>query len=183
MKVVLLGDSIRMGYGPTVEEKLRQEGHEVFQPSDNCRFIHYLLRAIFDYQEQIKDADVIVFNAGLWDICELFGDNEPFTPLEEYKAHLRKATKQLLKITPHVIFVTTTPVREGHPYNDNNVIALYNKEALQIMKELGVTINDLGGFISHDINKYIREDDLIHLSDEGIKQASKQILESIYNIK
>lgn len=183
MKVVLLGDSIRMGYGPVVEEELKKQGHKVFQPSDNCRFIHYLLRAIFDYQEQIKDADVIVFNAGLWDICELFGDGEPFTPIEEYKAHLRKVTKLLLKITPHVIFVTTTPVREGHPYNDNNVIALYNKEACSIMKEYGVTINDLGGQIYKDINKYIREDDLIHLSDEGIKLASKQVLESIYNIK
>ena len=51
------------------------------------------------------------------------------------------------------------------------------------MKEYGVTINDLGGQIYKDINKYIREDDLIHLNDEGVKLASKQVLESIYNIK
>lgn len=183
MKVVLLGDSIRLiGYGKTVEEQLRKEGHEVFQPEDNCRFVKYLLRCLFDYREQIKDANVIHFNAGLWDVCTINDDEEVFTSIEEYKDNLRRVTKLLLKITPNVIFATTTPVRIEHPYNDNKVIDKYNVAAKEVMKELNVRINDLNSLLRNDINKYIREDDLIHLTDDGIKVCAEQVLESIHRI-
>jgi hypothetical protein len=47
------------------------------------------------------------------------------------------------------------------------------------MQELGIEINDLGSLISQDIDKYIREDDQIHLTDEGIEVATKQVLSVI----
>ena len=65
-KVTLLGDSIRMiGYGPKVPQMLGDE-YEVFQPDDNCRFVKYTLRGLFDWQDIIKGADVIHWNNGLW---------------------------------------------------------------------------------------------------------------------
>lgn len=49
MKVTLLGDSIRqIGYGTKVPELLGNS-FEVFQPNDNCRFIKYILRGLFDW--------------------------------------------------------------------------------------------------------------------------------------
>ena len=56
-KLVLLGDSIRENYGMRVKELMEGE-YEVWQPDENCRFAAYTLRLIFDYQEQIKGADV-----------------------------------------------------------------------------------------------------------------------------
>ena len=54
-KVVLLGDSIRLiGYGPKVPEMLGDE-YTVFQSEDNCRFVKYTLRCLFDWREDIKD--------------------------------------------------------------------------------------------------------------------------------
>ena len=83
IKVTLLGDSIRqIGYGTVVPEMLG-DGYDVFQPEDNCRFVKYTLRMIFELREQIKGSDVIHWNNGLWDACDIFGDG-PFTSLEEY---------------------------------------------------------------------------------------------------
>ena len=70
-KVVLLGDSIRLiGYGKRVEELLGDQC-TVWQPEDNCRFSKYTLRMLFDEQQNIKDADVIHWNNGLWDACDI----------------------------------------------------------------------------------------------------------------
>lgn len=58
-KITLLGDSIRqIGYGTKVPEMLG-EGYEVFQPEDNCRFVKYTLRLIFDLKKIIEGSDVI----------------------------------------------------------------------------------------------------------------------------
>ena len=183
MKIVLFGDSIRqLGYGNKVEEELRKYGYDVFQPEDNCRFAKYTLRMIFDYKEQIKDANIIHFNVGHWDLCNINEDGENFSTLEEYEMNIRRILKAFFKITPKVIFATTTPVRENHPYNSNDDIVLYNKKAIEIMNEYGVKVNDLYSLLKDDVNRYIREDDLIHLTDEGINKCAKQVIKSIKEI-
>ena len=74
-KVTLLGDSIRLlGYGAKVAEMLGDE-YEVFQPEDNCRYVKYTLRMLFDFKAQIEGSDVIHWNNGLWDTSTgLFDD-------------------------------------------------------------------------------------------------------------
>ena len=80
-KVVLLGDSIReIGYGPVVPALLGDE-YQVWQPPENCRFALYTLRMTFDYRPFMEGADVIHWNNGLWDVCQLWEDG-PFTSLE-----------------------------------------------------------------------------------------------------
>ena len=86
-KVVLLGDSIRLwGYGARTVELLGED-YAVWQPEDNCRFTSYTLRMLFEYKSQMEGSDVIHFNCGLWDVCDLFGDGA-FTPLDTYVAQL-----------------------------------------------------------------------------------------------
>ena len=70
-KIVLLGDSIRLwGYGTRVPEMLGEE-YEVFQPEDNCRFAKYTLRMVFDLKAQIEGSEVIHWNNGHWDLCQI----------------------------------------------------------------------------------------------------------------
>lgn len=180
MKVVLFGDSIRLiGYGPLVSDILKDKGYDVFQPEDNCRFCKYTLRLIFELDQYIRDADIIHFNVGLWDVCSINKDGKAFSSLEEYKENLRRIAELFLDITPHVIFATTTPVRKENPYNRNEVIDKYNEVAVGIMKELGIKINDLNSLFKNDIEKYIRADDLIHLTEEGAELAAKQVADII----
>ncbi len=52
-----------------------------------------------------------------------------------------------------------------------------------LLKKEGVLINDLYSVVNSDINRYIRGDDLTHLSDEGIKACAEKTAEFIRNIK
>lgn len=117
-KVTLLGDSVRLlGYGKRVAELLKPD-YEVFQPEENCCFAKYTLRMLFDCRDELAGSDVIHWNNGLWDVCNLFGDGT-FSSVDEYCANMERIAAVLLGITPNVIFATTTPVREGYPYKTN----------------------------------------------------------------
>ncbi len=177
-KIVLLGDSIReWGYGTRVPELLGED-YEVFQPNDNCRFVKYTLRGLFDWQDGIKGADVIHWNNGLWDATEIFGDGT-FTSEEEYIDNMLRVARLLKKITPNVIFATTTPVWDEFEYTHNDKIKRFNEIIVPRLKEMGVAINDLHATVSKDVHKYIKECDKIHLSEEGIEICSAQVVDAI----
>ena len=73
-RVVLLGDSIRLlGYGKRVPALLGEE-FVVWQPEANGMYAQNVLRQLFDNADRIREADAVHFNAGLWDVCDLFGD-------------------------------------------------------------------------------------------------------------
>jgi len=177
-KVVLLGDSIRLwGYGTKVPDMLKDE-YEVVQPEDNCRFTKYTLRGLFDWAELFKDADIIHWNNGLWDATELFGDGT-FTTEEEYISDCLRIVGILKKITPNIIFATTTPVWDEFEYTHNDKIQRFNEIIVPVLKKEGVIINDLYSAVSSDIHKYIKECDKIHLSDEGIDLCAKMTVDCI----
>ena len=65
-RVLLIGDSIRMGYDQYV--KLALEGSaEVWYPEENCRFTQYVLRYLHEWVEKSGgEVDCLHWNAGLW---------------------------------------------------------------------------------------------------------------------
>ena len=172
-KVVLIGDSIRMiGYGTPVAERLKDE-FTVWQPDDNCRFAKYTLRGLWDWQEGIDGADIIHWNNGLWDVCELFGDGE-FTPIDEYVDIMLRLARLLKQRATTVIFATTTPVRPENLHNKNETIRAYNEALVPRLAEMGIVINDLYTPLSEDVYRYIC-DDTIHLSEDGITLAADRV--------
>lgn len=174
-KVTLLGDSIRqIGYGKRVAEILGKDGIEVFQPEDNCRFAKYTLRMLFDYKEQIAGSDVIHWNNGLWDVSNLFGDGQ-FSLTEEYCENMLRIADILLKITPNVVFATTTPVRKGYPYQSCEDIERLNAAIVPLLKAKNIAINDLYGLVYPLKEEILRDDDLIHLNDRGIEICANQV--------
>lgn len=177
-KVTLLGDSIRqIGYGTKVPELLGEE-YEVFQPEENCRFAKYTLRMIFDFMAQIEGSDVIHWNNGLWDVCDLFGDGSLFSTDEEYVENILRIARLLKEITPNVIFATTTPVNPKHPHNKNSDIQRFNALVVPHLQAMGIQINDLHALVAEDIEGNICED-LIHLSAKGIELCSQQVVNEI----
>lgn len=178
-KVTLLGDSIRqIGYGTRVPELLGED-YEVFQPEENCRFVKYTLRMLFDYRAQIEGSDVIHWNNGLWDITTgLFDDGEPFTSEQEYVENMLRVAKELKKLGKRVIFATITPVHHEYVYNKNSVIQRYNELIVPKLQEMGIEINDLHATVMQDLYKYIGQDQL-HLSPEGIEICAKQVADMI----
>jgi len=175
-KLVLLGDSIRMSYGARVAELLEGE-YAVWQPEDNCRFASYTQRMLFDYREQIKDADVIHWNNGHWDVCDLFGDGS-FTDIHVYVENMKRIAKHLLSITGKVIFATTTPVQKENPHETNAAISAFNAAVVPQLQAMGVQINDLYALVAQDLDTYICEDNL-HLSPEGVEVSAQQVAKAV----
>ncbi|MBQ8578489.1 MAG: SGNH/GDSL hydrolase family protein [Clostridia bacterium] len=178
MKVTLLGDSIRqIGYGTRVPALLG-DAFEVWQPAENCRFAQYTLRGMWDWAGGMAGSDIVHWNNGLWDVCDIFGDGY-FTPKDIYVDTMVRTAKILLSRHKKVIFATTTPVTDENPYNKNADIIAFNEAVVPRLAELGVIINDLHATVYADIDAYIRKDDNIHLTDAGIEICAAQVAEAI----
>jgi len=108
----------------------------------------------------------------------LFGDGA-FTPIDQYVEEMVRLAKLLLQRARTVIFATTTPVREENPHNSNADIAAYNAALLPCLRALGVRINDLYTPLIADVSRYIRADDLIHLTEEGIVLCAERVERAI----
>lgn len=178
IKVALLGDSIRqIGYGPKVPSLLGDE-YSVWQPNDNCRFALYTLRGMFDWRAQLEGCDIVHWNNGLWDVCELFGDG-PFTEPTYYVETMLRIAGLLQKYARRVIFATTTPVLPANAHNKNVVIADYNRIIVPKLEALGIAIDDLYSIVYPKLDEYIRSDDNIHLTDAGIDACAAAVADSI----
>lgn len=179
-KVILLGDSIRMiGYGSRVAEALAPD-FTVWQPDDNCRFASYLLRRIWDWQDEIYGADVVHFNCGLWDCCDIFGDGT-FTDLQDYARTVLRIGRVLREKCGKVIFATTTPVKPGG-LNPPEHVARYNMAVVPGLREIGVTVNDLHACVAPHLDTYVNDTDFIHLTEAGAEACARQTVEVIRRV-
>ena len=175
-KIILLGDSIRLSYGNRVRELLGSD-YTVWQPEDNCRFAAYTLRMLFDYKAQLEGADVIHFNCGLWDMCDLFGDG-PFTPLEVYVEQMVRIAKILKTYAPVVIFAATTPPSPKMWGHDLDRVRAYNAAAMAALEPLGVLFDDLFTPVAEDIDRMISED-FLHASPYGVEILANRVADCI----
>ncbi len=175
MKVTLIGDSLRQQYGPKVAELLKDE-FRVWQPAENCRFAKYTLRGLFDWRNDMAGSDIVHWNNGHWDLCNLFGDG-PFSTEEEYIQNMLRILDILQARHKVIIFATTSPVlKDG--YNTNAAVERYNEIIVPLLQERGVIINDLHTLIKSDLQRYMSTD-TIHLSEEGIKVCATQVADCI----
>ena len=180
MKITLLGDSIRMSYGARVAELLGPD-FEVWQPEENCRFSSYTLRGMWDWAANMEGSELVHWNNGLWDVCNIFDDGF-FTKPEVYVDNMIRIAKILQKRHGTVIFATTTPVTEDNPHNKNADIIRYNELLVPELQKLGIIINDLHTTVYPNIDTMIRKDDKIHLTEEGIEVCAKQVADAILRV-
>ena len=175
-KIILLGDSIRLSYQRRVTELLGSD-YTVWGPEDNCRFASYTLRMLYDYREQLKGADVIHFNCGLWDMCDLFGDG-PFTPMEVYAEQMARIAKILKTYAPVVIFAATTPPSPKMWGHDMDRVRAYNAAAMAALEPLGILFDDLFTPVAEDIDCMI-SDDLLHASPYGVEVLANRVADCV----
>ena len=147
--VLLLGDSIRIGYDKAVRKSLEGKAN-VYFPDDNCRFASYLLRYLNEYKGMVQngEVDVLHWNAGLWDCLRLFGE-DVHTPIEIYTYYIERICVRIQKIYPNakVIFAASTRVQSEKMSKDfmryNEEIEKYNEAAIAVVKKYGFEVNDL----------------------------------------
>ena len=103
----------------------------------------------------------------------------PVSSPEEYCETILHIARYLLAKYKVVIFATTTPVCITHPDLTNDRIRQYNALVVPRLKETGIIINDLHTLVAADIDRYIREDDMIHLTENGIAVCAQQVANAI----
>lgn len=180
-KVLLIGDSIRLGYRGEVAKLLEGEA-QIQGPDDNCRFSAYTLFNVAQWATD-SDYDVIQWNNGQWDTCYMT-DGKIHTPLDMYLEYQERIAGILLKQTRRLVFATTTPVwpemfdTASRNPRKNEDICEYNLAAAEMLSSMGVGINDLHACVATDIKKYI-SDDMVHLTDVGNQLCAKRVADMI----
>lgn len=149
-KIILLGDSIRMGYDKYVKDALDGVA-DVYYPAENCKFSQYLLRFMHQWKDDGKwpgDADLVHWNAGLWDVVELYGES-PITSEEQYAEMICRTDRQIRRLFAgaKVVFATSTSVQEEKYRADfkrhNETIKRYNEIAVDALSDADCRINEL----------------------------------------
>ncbi len=184
-KIVLIGDSIRMGYDKYVKEALAGVA-EVYYPTENCRFAENVLRFAHEWKSQTgapDDVDLVHWNAGLWDVLELFED-EPLTTKDYYANVIPRIDRRLRMIYPKakIVFATSTAVDEGLAskdfYRHNSTIEEYNAIALRALTNTDTVINDLYALTSRLSRDY--HSDFVHYyTDKGTETIGGKVLSVI----
>lgn len=179
--LLLIGDSIRLGYDKSVKKTLENRANVIF-PEENCRFASYVLRYFHEYLGDIKgeDIDVIHWNAGLWDCLRLF-EEEPHTPIDVYAYYIDRICIRIKKICPNakVIFATSTKVLSEEMkvnfkrYNEE--IEKYNEAAVNIVKKHGFAVNDLYS-VSASLPRDAHSDPVHYYTPLGTKAFTNQVL-------
>lgn len=152
IKILIIGDSISMGYTPFVKKAMANEAWVVHNPG-NAQHTGTGLAKLDDWLGG-KKWDIIQFNWGLWDLCYRSpGSTEPGKKdkingtvefsVEEYKSNMEELVKKLLNTGARLVFVTTTYVPAGEPGRFAGDEILYNKAAVEIMKKYRIPVNDL----------------------------------------
>ena len=153
-RVLLIGDSISMGYTLQVRDQLKGLAN-VHRPPQNCGDSATGLKQLDRWLGTGK-WDVIHFNFGLHDLKYLDAQGKYVTPeqgkqvapLEDYRQHLRDFTVRAQATGAKVIFATTTPVPPGCQGRVAGDEVAYNRVALEVMNELGVAVDDLWGYVA-----------------------------------
>ena len=184
-RVLLLGDSIRMGYDEYVKEILAGEFEVIYDDFDNGRFSAYTLWQANQAFKNQGRFDVVHWNNGYWDMNVEYPMTEAMHPVDEYVHFLSRILSQIRNNGAVPIFATTTPilskeaaadvVREGidsFKY-DNEWVVKYNASAVKFMQGEGVTVNDLYALCIKD-KYYYKCPDLLHLTEEGYRRCAEQ---------
>ena len=177
-RVLLVGDSISMGYTLPVRELLKDTAN-----------VHRALGNSGDTTRGLQQLDtwlgtgtwaVIHFNFGLHDLKWLDAQGKyvapeqgkQVTPLPAYEANLRQLVTRLKATGARLVWCATTPVPDGSAGRVKDAELDYNRAAAKIMKETGVAIDDLHALAAaHPESRALREAARIaHLRAAGVER-------------
>ncbi|MAE67334.1 MAG: hypothetical protein CMJ18_23990 [Phycisphaeraceae bacterium] len=183
LKILLLGDSIRLSYQPRVARLLDGRA-DVVGPSDNCQYSLYTLSSLDRWLADLGTPDIVHWNNGLHDCGHNPGRCPVQIPVDMYVGNLRLILDRLTELTSNVVWATITSVHPDRPFSDdqwswrNEEIDRYNDAARVLMEQREIPINDLHALVRSDPDALLSEDQL-HLSDAGQEACARAVTESL----
>jgi len=188
--IFLIGDSIRLGYCETVKNELSDKA-EVFYFSDNCKSTQYVIFNMRRWAEMFDDpdkVDLIHFNCGHWDVAHWNRYDLPLTGENEYAKNIEMIIALLKDFFPNakLVFATTTPMNPdggdtgGYDTRTSEAIAQYNKIAAGVVKEHGISVNDLNSFVKDWDSTHYK--DICHFTDSAYVTIGKEVARKLHEI-
>jgi len=201
--VLILGDSISIGYTPFVKEMLAGKAN-VTRPMlengepENCEGTNKGVQNIERWLTNTGAGnsafqwDIIHFNFGLHDLKHVDpvsgeNSNNPKDPLQadikQYKKNLNLIVENLKKTSANLIFATTTPYPDDVQgvLRDPGMSAKYNSAATKIMTKNGIIINDLYAFMLPRMYEMQLEKN-VHFKPEGYSALAGKVAERIKEV-
>jgi lysophospholipase L1-like esterase len=196
-RVLILGDSISIGYTPFVQKMLEGE-MTVLRPMrgekpENCSGTTYGVANV-DRWLQIDGGkwDVIHFNWGLHDLKHVVpgdakgaasdkAEDPPQATVEVYEKNLREIVAKLKATGAKLIFATTTPVPKGkmRVYRTDADAVKYNQAAVRVMKENGVAVNDLYAFAKPQLAEIQIQPANVHFTPKGSEALAGEVVKAV----
>ncbi len=183
-RVLLIGDSISIGYTLPVRELLRGVANVHRVPS-NCGDTTRGLQQLDAWLGTGK-WDVVHFNFGLHDLkwLDAAGKYVPpkqgkqVNPLSAYEANLRQIVARLKASGAKLVWCSTTPVPDGSTGRVKAAELDYNRVAAAVMKENGVAVDDLHAVaLAHQAEWQLPRN--VHFSPEGSRGLAAAVAGSI----
>jgi acyl-CoA thioesterase-1 len=181
-RVLLIGDSISIGYTAPVRELLRGIANVHRIPENGGPTSNGIAK--LDQWLGKGHWDVIHFNFGLHDL-KIMGGGRHQVPLAEYEANLRKIATRLKSTGATLIWATTTPVPDApesrlNPPRRAEDVARYNAAARAIMEENGIVIDDLYTLILPRLAG-LQLPANVHFTEAGYAVLARQVADSVGN--
>ncbi len=189
-RVLLIGDSISIGYTVAVRELLAGKAN-VHRIPTNAGHTAMGLEGLPGWLEKMgRDWDVIHFNWGLWDLCyrnlesknqgrrDKVGGTLTHT-VEQYAANLEALVGQLKETGANLVFATTTPVPEGELGRKVGDDLRYNAAARKIMERHGIPVNDLHAAMAGKMEVYGVKAGDVHFKPEGSQILANHVAGAI----
>jgi lysophospholipase L1-like esterase len=187
-QVLIIGDSISIGYTPQVKNTLRDKA-EVKHNQGNAQFTATGIKRIDAWLGETQ-WDVIHFNWGLWDLCYRHPDAKEqgnrdkvngtlTTSPEQYEKNLDQLVQRLKKTEAALIWAHTTKVPEDEAGRKLNDDLKYNEIAAKVMHKHGITINDLNALSRTFDKSLFKKPGDVHFTAEGYKKLAEQVTQAI----
>ena len=182
--VVLIGDSIRMGYQDHVASQLAGRA-EVWVPEENGGDSRNVL-AYLNQWVLARQPDLVQVNCGLHDLKRAFGA-ESEVPLAEYEGNVRQILQKLQReLNGAVVWATTTPVDENWHHQNKGFdrleadVEAYNAAARAVAVDLGVPIDDLFAVVEREGKARLLTQDGVHFTAEGSQLLGRVVAECVW---
>ena len=184
-RVVLVGDSIRLGYAPRVAERLAGKAVVISVPENGGDSANVL--AHLDEWVIRQKPDVVHLNCGLHDLKRIKADGHHQVELDRYGENLRKVVARIRKETDAaLVFADTTPIlderhaRRGADFDRTEAdVKRYNTSAVAIMGVLGVPVHDLHWLVEQGGLEAMLGPDGTHYTPAGSDRLAEAVADCV----
>ena len=175
-RVLLIGDSISIGYTAPTRELLKGKANVLRIPTNGGP----TSKGVADLTAWLGTGkwDVIHFNWGLHDVKRMKGgkmddSSEWQVPAAQYEDNLRTLVHRLKATGARLAWASTTPVPEGAGGRTRGDEVKANELAAKVMKEEGIPTDDLYAHVLPELARY-QQPRNVHFNNEGYAFLAKQ---------